>query len=397
MFNFGKHGNDTVYGALIDISSGSVGVAIVVSLKDEKIPNILFSHRTTMRVTEYGAEKVEHIRRVRESLFTAALVLSQEGMNTLYEFDRNAVITKLYVTCSSPWSYTIARTVNLKNDEPIRVTHSIINDVVQSAETEILNYVHTIPNLGEGEFSVVERATVDITVNQYPIANPINQKGTELGLTHISGLIPQEILEAVDEVQKKLFPKTVLHTHTFMLVMYCVLRDTFPRLNSLCIIDITGEATECAVVENGLLIENVSIPIGRNTFIRNVMSATNKPTADIESHMSVTGDNSHLSDPFLNEEIQNYEQHLVSLFNKILEHRTLPPDIVITAQNAYEPFFQPIIERAYKKVMRSDGKIISVRQSIVEGSENNSIDDMYLIVSARFFHKLHGCGEVDYT
>lgn len=395
MFNFGQQSGNTVYGALIDISSGSVGVAIVASEKNVEIPKILFTHRTTMRITEYGAEKVEHIRRVREGLFTAALVLSQEGMNTLYTFDQHAVITKLYVTCSSPWSYTIARTVNLKNDEAIRITHSIVNDVVQSAETEILNYIHTIPNLEEKEFRVVERATVDITVNQYPVSNPMNQKGTELGLTHISGLIPQEILDAVDEVQKKLFPKTILHTHTFMLVMYCVLRDMFPRLNSMCIIDITGEATECAVIENGLLIENVSVPMGRNTFIRNVMSATNKPTADIESHMSVAGDDSHLSDPFLNEEMQNYEQNLIALFQMILEHRTLPSDIILTAQSGYEPFFQPIVERAYKKVMHTGAKIITVRQSIVEGSEDKSIDDMYLIISSRFFHKLHGCGEED--
>jgi hypothetical protein len=396
MFNFRHNDSDAVYGVLIDISSGTVGVAIVESPFGEKLPKLIYTHRNTMRVTKHGAEKSENIRRVREALFSAALTLSQEGKQALAEYNPNAVIKKLYITCSSPWSYTVARTVHYKNDEPFKVTHTIIDDLIQSAETEILNHLRDETEVADEKYSVVERVTVDISINDYPVSQPLNLKGTSLGLSHVAGLIPQEILDAVNEVQEKLFPETELRAHTYMLIMYCVMRDIFPRLNSLCIIDVTGEATEFGVVENGLLIENTSIPVGSNTFVRNVMEATNKPATDIQSHMSLDNERAHLETDVFEPYINEYENQLFNAITKILEHRTIPANIVITTHRPYEHFFAPIVKRVFKKALATDPHMLSIKESIIDEISHGAGDDVYLALGARFFHKLHGCGELHY-
>jgi len=60
--------------------------------------------------------------------------------------------------------------------------------------------------------------------------------------------------------------------------MCYVVREIFPRLHSLCVIDVTGEATEFGIIENDILVENTFITSGTSTFVRDVMRETGKPT-----------------------------------------------------------------------------------------------------------------------
>jgi cell division ATPase FtsA len=393
MFLFHRNGDGPAFGALIDIGSGTVGVAIVASNSKEKLPTILYTKRIMMRVAKQGTHKSEDVRRVREALFSAALALSQEGQQALFAHNPRAKITKLYVTCSSPWSYTVARNVRYEDDESFKVTQSVIDDLVQSAESEILSHLEEHSYINEKEFEVVERATVDITVNDYTVASPLHLSGTTLGLSHIAGVVPKELMEALHEVQSKLFPNTELRVHTYMLVMYCVMRDLFPRLHSLCIVDITGEATEFGIVENNLLIENTFAPYGSNTFIRDAMHASGKPMSDISTSIQAQADMHMTESAELQPQIEAYEQVLTDTIRHILARRTLPTSIIITAHRPYEQFFRQILARTLSSVTDKKLSIVSIEQNIVDEISHGAGNDVYLALGARFFHKLHGCGE----
>ncbi len=209
MFRFHRENNAPAYGALIDIGSGTIGVGIVASDPDNKLPHLLYSHRATMRIMEQTG-KEENLRRIREVLFSACLLLSQEGEQALKKFDPRGHISKLFITCSSPWSYTVARNVHYESDVPFKVTENILKDLIQSAESEIITHVRESSHMKAGDFEVVESATVDININDYPVHEPLRLEGITLGLSHIAGLIPTEIMKALEEVQDKLFSNTQL-------------------------------------------------------------------------------------------------------------------------------------------------------------------------------------------
>ncbi len=393
MFHFGGKNSGPVYGALIDIGSGSIGVAVVVSDPEKKLPQLLFARRINMRVSERSTEKTESVRRIKEALLSASLTLSQEGYQALTASAPHAKITKLYVTCTSPWSFTISRNVHYENETPFKITPELMEDLVQSAESEMFTQLDSQSHLSEAGFEVVERATVDVLVNDYRIINPLNVTGTTLSLSHIAGLVPKEILTGVYEVQDKLFPNTELHTHTYMLAMYCVMRDIFPNMHSSCIIDVTGEAIEFGIVENNLLIENTFIPNGSSSFMREVSEKTGKPSSDILTRMRSFGEEGDKLSTELKEYIEMYVEYVVQGLNTILEHRILPSDIIITAHQSYEKLFKFIIEEALRRVKPSTSRIILVDQSIVEQITEGSDGDVYLALGAGFFHKLHGGGE----
>lgn len=395
MFHFHHESKGSVYGALIDISSGSVGIAIVASEHSKPLPEIIFARRIEMRVSKQILHEHESLRRVREALFSACLTLSQEGVQALTVLDNRAKITKLFVTCSSPWAYTIARNVRYENDEPFKISTALIEDLAQSAEEEIVSLLHTKPELTERDFAIVERASVDITVNDYPIVNPDHLKGTALALSHIAGLMPKDIIDAIQEVQDKLFPNTELRAHTYMLVMYCVMRDIFPKQHSVCIIDVTSEATEFGIVENNLLIENTYIPYGTSSFMRDASEASGNPISDIKTRISSHKEENALFTTEFEMQIEAYESKISDEIDNILNHRALPTDIIITTQKPFDALFKEIIEKVLKRKSIHALTIITLDSDVIDEVSHGVSNDIYLEIGARFFHKLHGCGEIE--
>ena len=393
MFSFRKERESVLYGVFFDISSGSVGVAIVASKIEDKLPQIIFSDRIHMRATTHGNNTDENIRKIREALFSVALTISQNGASALTAHDPNAKITKIYVTCSSPWSYTVARNVHYENDEPFKITPSILDDLIRSAEEEIITHLQSISILHDARFEVVERATVDIAVNEYPVHDPLSLEGKTLDLSHVVGAIPKDILLAIHEVQDKLFPKTELRAHTYMLVLYCVIRDIFPKLQSVCIIDVTSEATEFGIVEHNLLTENISIPFGSHTVKREDAESTDRPLVEIESEIAEYTPNSALPESLILVR-ERYEKHVEEALTDLLTRRMIPGDIIITAQKKDYQFFKEALENALKRICAQNVRIISIEDQIVREVSGNTEPDTYLALGARFFHKLHGCGEI---
>jgi hypothetical protein len=396
MHLFGDKTAKPMYGALVDIGSDSVGIGIV-SYEENAAPVLVYAHRISLRILKNKPSRAEHIRRVCEGFFSASLILAQEGIPVLQKHSSRARISKLYITCSSPWSYTIVENVEYKNEETFRVTPAIIKDLVETAEEEIFTKLREVIQVQKDDFDVVERITTDISVNDYSIRNYLNKKGNLLSLTHIAGLVPNEIIKSIYEVQDKLFPDTELRVHTSMLAMFCVARDVFPNTPSFCIIDVTGEATEFGFVENAIFAENTYIPYGSHTIIRDVMESTGKPAADIVSNLRAYEEGSGLAPAEFTDEITSYEAQVVQALEQVMQKRILPNHLVITTHNHHQRFFADLIAKAYKKVTGRNPSQLSLKlDALREGVPGVAEDDRYLALYGRFFHKLHEVLEPEY-
>lgn len=392
MFLFGN--DDAVsYGVLIDISSGSVGIAIAESNPESPTPAILYSERISMRITKHGAEETENIRRIKETLFSASLTLSQDGIKALHEHNPSARLSKMYVTCSTPWSYTTARNVYYEEDENFRVTDEIIDDLVKGAESEMLSEATDAEHIKGDVFEIVERATVDYTINDYAILNPRKLMGKTFGLTHIGGLVPSEIFDSIEEIHAKFFPQTELKVHTYMFAMYCVLRDLFPAYPSLLIIDVTAETTEYALVEDSILIENTFTASGSSSFIRDTMTETGQPASDIQSLMSTESGTTHLDSSTIAQSIDTYKKQISEMILKLQEKKIVPNTVVVTSQMPYEYFFASIILDCLETLFKNKPKVLDLKREIQKISSFGSEIDVYLMILTQFFHKSHKCGE----
>ena len=390
-----KKNTDTIYAVLIDVSSGSIGFGIVESKKSLSLPTLVYTNRIPTRIPHTTAENNQlSTKRIREALLSTTLACSTDAIHALKEYAPDAHISQCFVTCSSPWAYTMARSVRYEEKETFKITKKILHDLIEGAEKVIYSKVHIASGEKELQFSIVEQATVDISINDYPVTHPYNLKGTSISLTHVAGLIPKDILSTIEEIQEKIFSDSVLRAHTYMLVIYCVLRDVFPKIHSSCIIDITGAATEFGIVENDLLITNSSIPLGSNTMTEYCAEASGRPAADIRSSLLDLPENAPVNlsqfEPFTS----LYIEQLVAHIQKINEQRVFPEHIIISTHAPYTPLFKELIRQAIIKAVGREHIIVVIDTNLLGNIVNKSDQDLYLAVSARFFHKLHGCGEM---
>lgn len=397
MFGLGKQAKSVTYGAIIDVGSGSVGVGILASDYNKKLPEIIFSHRVAMRVATNETKNEDHLRRMREALFSASLILSKQGLSALHERDKKARISRILVTCSSPWGYTVSKNISYTHDTELKVTESFIQDLVESVEKEIEGSVRELESEGFTQFVIVERATVDLKVNGYAIDNPLDQKGLEFELSHIVGLVPQDILDAVYEVQSKVLTDTKISAHTYMLISYCVLRDLFPKVTSLGIIDVTGESTELGLVQNGVLTVSVHSPSGYNTLIRSIEKKTKGSYEDIVSSLRLLGESTtQLADHTdTSIDLEEYTDALRSTLKKLHTTQSIPRTLVITAPPHLNAFFTTLIQSIFTDVTNDTYTALEMQGKILDEVALRENRDVFVAIAARFFHKLHGCGEID--
>lgn len=389
MFNFGNKETKQVYAALIDISSGSVGVALVATTQSDGLPVILYTHRMNMRITQFNEVQSDNLRRVRETLFSACLVLSQEGYPILREHDQHGKISKLFITCSSPWSNIFSQNVQYENDIRFKISNSIIDDLVKSALAEISNTIKNSTTLSGVNFESIEQISTDFVVNEYPVKTTVGLSGNTIGLTHIVGLIPAEISSSITEVHEKLFKGADCEIHSFIFIAHKIIADIFKNVHTMCIIHIGGESSEFAFVENDVLRESIHENYGVNTFVRDIMLKTQKPQSDILSSMHAYTEGVHTSDAEIENYIHEYTDRIFNTLKATFEHRSIPKEIFIIVNTPHEKIFKNVVASAFEKLCHVKKQIISLDSNITEHIVEGSHDDVPLALSARFFHTYH--------
>lgn len=397
MFGLREAREAVLYGVVIDVGSASVGVAIVSSDQSKELPTTLFSHRAHIRTSERSVTLKERVRQIREALFAASLILSRDGIQALVAHDPHARIKKVLITCSSPWAYTIARTIQYEGDTEMKVTRTLIDDLVKSAENDLDTHLETTNLPQDLDFQIVERSTVDVRINDYPVHEPVGLKGTSLALTHITGLVPKDIIETVYEVQDKIFTEAELRAHTSMLVSYCVLRDMYPQFTSFCVVSITGETTEFGIVENGTLIRSIFAPYGIGTLIQGIMRKTRSSETDVMSTLEAytANDLDKATTEKIESALQEYAETVRTSLTDDLAHDHIPKNIIFITDAGIEHVLKRDLLAAIHTFTGEEHQVTVVDSHTTVADTGDADPDTYLALGCRFFHKLHGCGEID--
>ena len=79
------------------------------------------------------------------------------------------------------------------------------------------------------------------------------------------------ILDKIEDTVGRVFHLDKLHMHSFTLAGFLSLRDIFEFEEDFVFLDISGEVTDISFVKDGVLKEVQTFPLGRNSFIREVV------------------------------------------------------------------------------------------------------------------------------
>lgn len=394
MFRFERASDEIRYATLIDIGSGSVAISLTESDSKSKDPRILFSERESMRITKRGGTGTELKRKMKEALLAAVLDFSHEALGLLAEKNPKARISKVLLTCGAPWSTTISRNIEYKSEQEFKITESLIRDLTSSAEKEIEDQLLASNQIDVLDYEVVERTTVEVKLNDYEVQDPVGQLATQISLSHITGLIPKDILDIVTEVISKVLPHTPIEAHTSLLAQYCVMRDLFPHTDSYTIVDVTGEATEFGVVEHGILSESVATLYGNNTIIRGFLKNTNLSCADIQTMLSGYADKKihpHIARD-IDIHVKELQANLSETVQELLDRQRKLSTLYVIAPEEGRALFGNMIKEIITNEIRNSIRCHLITPELLTTENGGAHADVYSLILARFFHKLHTCG-----
>ncbi len=390
---FGK--NQKVYGVIVDVHSGSVGTAIVHLDLAKKTPELIFSHREHIKILE-NPNTAGLIRALRHALFSVALQLQQEGMKALREYDDTARILKTLFVCGAPWAHTATRFIHVEDKEPFLITEEKVKSLIVEAERRDEEELQTTTLLKELNVALIESAIVNTAVNGYPSDNPYGKKARELSLAHISGLIPQTIIDAVADLEEKVLPRALRTSHTFALVLFCVLREMYPHTRHAVCIDISGESTELAIMQDEVLLETYVIPYGTYTFVRDVARELQTFPDEALTHIKEYGDSTAKRIRASIDKVSEvYVAHLKEAYTALGLRYSIPKHFFLLTSRNLHTFFDAVVHRASEIYIGEHGSFISLNKAIAEDTkEKGTVSDVFFNIESRFFHKLHGCGDI---
>lgn len=386
------HHRHTPYSILVDIGSGSVGVAVVESDGNHDEPLILYTHRERIRITKSKTEE-DLIRTLREALLAATLELSSSGMKALASHDPHGRIDHVDVLYASPWCEVITRIIALDHKESFKTTSDMVETMIDEALKHAGSPAHEQAIFESTGKAVIHRAIIDSMVNGYPVTSFTGQEANELKIAYMTELVPQVVRDTLSEAEKNLSAHAPLVERSFVAATYCVSRRLYPDERDALLIEVTGEATECAVIEDSVLYENFSALFGVHSFYRLVGDKLGTIEEEAASHVRDFLQQTARADvrEVIMQARESYKKQLEKVFDAIREEYALPNDLIITLDADTAPLFAPLIEEAYA-TCRSEHTTHMLDHEALEPLvlyANAAIHDHYLSIGAFFFHTKH--------
>ncbi|MCU0678771.1 MAG: hypothetical protein MUF19_04330, partial [Candidatus Pacebacteria bacterium] len=160
-----QSGNRRV-GATIEIGSGSVAVAVIVSDTKLSHPHIVWAKREFATLSA-DYDFARSIKSMLTSLMNSMMLLDSEGRIALQATYPGATIDILQVSISAPWAYTISKIVEYESETPFTISGTLINSLVEKANEETMAVLRESEKENNSGLTIMTRATTDITGNGY--------------------------------------------------------------------------------------------------------------------------------------------------------------------------------------------------------------------------------------
>ncbi len=387
------------YGALIDIGSGSVLVAIVRSDPEKTYPEIVWSKReyAPLRNVESLTESAKN---VMTSLVNALMTLDSEGRKAFYEMTGHTKLPETQVTVAAPWSYTITKNITYAHSEAFTVSDELVEELLRTAHKKVDEDVTEHEQAHQLGLTIISRSVIGLAANGYNLKNTNNQNALSLRVVEASAVAQDYLVTAVKEAGAKVLPETNLRLYSFIMLFFYIIRDIYPESTEYCLVDITYEATELGIVRDGILTYTTHAPYGSFSLAREISGVLGVPLEEAFGYLH-DGD---MEAALMNysaekrsevEEIFTaYRQRLTNLFHETGDALSIPKRIFLHGNLHTESFFATQVGEAAKLATKASHAVYPVSKELLSknypsemGIElQRRVIDTALLISAQFFH-----------
>jgi hypothetical protein len=380
------------YGAIVDIHSGSVGMAIV-DLGASMPQPPLYAHREYLKIAATKTKGERELGALKEALLEASRQFKDTGLKMLRAQYAYARIEEVLFAYGVPWAHTATRFIKVEDPVPFVVSREQIGKLVAEAETKDEAELEDSEDL---KVALIERAVIHTALNGYLTEMPHGKEATELSLAHISGLVPKNILALADGIEDTLVPHAIRRDHTLGIALFSVVRDLYPDVAQGLLINISAEATELAVMQDEVLIESTTVPCGAHTFLRQIADALGTIPEEAAMHLREYGKGTSAKvSKIIAAAAAAYTACLEEALAHLKTKYVLPHTVFLLANQDLDTFFGDVIKKAMEPYYKKHGEFYFLNTVLrtKDGTDPKLPYDAFFGIEARFFHKQHHLDE----
>jgi hypothetical protein len=382
-------------GVVVDIGSGSVGIALVLSREDTNELQVIWSHREYMLIKDVS-DQFALLKDINTTLINAFLELGSSGIAALHTYNHKLVIKYMQIALCAPWAFTVTKSIQFEDEHPFEVTQDMLDELLETAKKESRQEeVHgeLIEKLG---VRIIAEMTVHVELNGYFVQNPLGHTCRSIKLSHITALGQEKLLLTLKELHNKIVPKAEVHQYSFMYIFYQVLRHLHPNTTEVCLLTITNETTEIGLVRDDLLSYSTFAPYGLYTLAREISAACDIPKEEAYGLLKNNSNMSSLYGGKNKEKIEAvftaYEAQIAQLFSNTGDALTIPRTIFLHTSQNTESFFSKRIKNA---AQQATGGTHTIHLFTSELLGDKTMTDTALALSVYFFHAKHTYTELE--
>lgn len=359
--------------AIIDIGSGSIGLALV-ALESNKVPTFKFLVRQELRLEKDLSPK----KLMYRSIKTLDVMTSE-----LYKNSRvSCAPSKIFCFLSSHLVIPQTRSVSIKFNEPTAINDKIIENIVEG-ELEKFRTDHArLLHKSETSGVLVEQKIMDIKLNGYPISNFKNKIASEIELSIFFTLAPSDKLSSIKNTIAKSFHNNNVEFHSFQFAYFNVLRDLFQKDSDFIFMDVGSEITDVSLAGNGIFQKAISVPLGRSSLIRRLMEQRGGESALAESSLKIY----RKDDPEIDLAGANWVSAIKTIFDNLTYTKRTMVRIFILADSDASTIFRDFILRLEPRY--SVTELVSTDLDKLYNNRSNQPTDQFLAMSTIFVNKL---------
>ena len=215
-----------MYVLLIDIGSGSVGLALTLITRGAA-PVVQFAIRQ-----ELPLQKKPNASRL---LYMTIKVL--RALVLQYQIGGHPNPSEIHCYLSSHLAISQTRVINLQFDEPRVVNRSLIDTIIDS---ELNLFKAENRHQYKGQTVLIDNKLMSVKLNGYSISEIDSRRVGELELAVFFSMITIDIESEIRHAIVDSFHHANLKTHSFLFANFAVTRDTFKDIKDFVLIDIGG-------------------------------------------------------------------------------------------------------------------------------------------------------------
>jgi cell division ATPase FtsA len=172
-------------------------------------------------------------------------------------------------TLSSPWYVSEVRHVHQEYEKETVITKKAIDTLVKEQTDDFLKFAKKehADYLG-GEALILDSEVMQVRLNGYEAKDPYRKKAHTLDVAVFVSVAADVMQEKLEKAIRAQYPNVRIESGSYMLPYYEATRVLYPDMSSYVLLDVSGEMTDVAVVNRGVITSSAAFSVGKHNLIR---------------------------------------------------------------------------------------------------------------------------------